>query len=338
MSGLLKYIIVLVVALSFAAGSPVFSTTQSDVSDSASQHDLTIYVMPTMYPLNWSSPSDLYHSMYDCYKSTMFLSHNYLLGHVVVRLKSTLLKEPYYVAMTASNKQEKLDLLFRQKIGMGIMGATMEGRIESSAEIQENISIYKERKKLGFINYQINQKAVQRILTFIENYSAKNKNGKAPCQFYGGAFWPSYEQEGSGCSAFGFVLLQTIGLLHTTPLDWIQTAKIPMDLIGGEYNHNKKVSFRKILKTKSWYEGDGELNKDYINYFVYEPSLIFEWIQKPDLHPGAGFRTVNEDGVPGLNFDGRDIVIDAQQPMFQKRLISNVFLDKYRQKNVEVKD
>ena len=64
----------------------------SATNDSTSE--LTIYTMPTLHPLDWSSPASLYKSMKNCYLKTITQSDNYLLGHVAIMLKSPLLPKP----------------------------------------------------------------------------------------------------------------------------------------------------------------------------------------------------------------------------------------------------
>lgn len=80
-----------------------------------SEHEFTVYVMPTMYPLDWSGPANLYKSMKSCYLKTITLPDNYLLGHVAVGLTSSLLEKELFIAQISSLLQEKLDLIMKQK-------------------------------------------------------------------------------------------------------------------------------------------------------------------------------------------------------------------------------
>ena len=53
---------------------------QSDkLSAGDDSHELTVYVFPTLKPLDWTSPASLYKSTIDLYLKTMFLTDHYLL-------------------------------------------------------------------------------------------------------------------------------------------------------------------------------------------------------------------------------------------------------------------
>jgi len=67
--------IILIAFMSFAL------TGKAQTNENSSQiNEFTIYVMPTLLPLDWSSPSALYKSMKNCYLKTITQQNNYLLG------------------------------------------------------------------------------------------------------------------------------------------------------------------------------------------------------------------------------------------------------------------
>ena len=282
-------------------------------------HEITIFAIPTLHPLNWESPASLYSSMKDCYIKTIFESDNYLLGHVAVEINSPLLTKPLLIAMRAADAQERIDLVLKQKIGFAIMGATLKGRLETETELIHKFNVYAKRKKMAFITYRINEKAAQRIISFIETYSKKTNNGTAPCDFYGGAFWPRYRNEGAGCSAFGMALLSTANLLNSETEEWRISVKIPMKIIGGEYNQNKKIKYSEINKTKEWYTGEGVENIDYVINRVYEPSVIFDWILKKREQGNSDMKPIEKYGAPGLWIDCRNIHVPENEPIFKER-------------------
>jgi len=296
------------------------------------EHEITIYAMPTLHPLNWDNPASLYNSMKDCYFKTVLESDNYLLGHIAVSVKSTILPKPLFIAMTSADAQEKVNLVLKQKIGFGILGATLKGRIEREDELIHKFEVYAKRKKLAFITYRINEKAVQRILSFIDTYSKKTSAGSAPCDFYGGAFWPRYRNEGSGCWAFGMALLSTANLLTAESEEWRIKVKIPIKIIGGEYNQNKKIKYSQIRKTNEWYTGNGVENIDYVNNSVYDPSVIFHWIMNQRKATTVNMKPIERDGVPGLLFDGRDIMISENDPIFFERKNPDIFIKRFQMK------
>ncbi len=319
--------IILIALMSFAL------TGKAQTNENSSQiNEFTIYVMPTLLPLDWSSPSALYKSMKNCYLKTITQQNNYLLGHLAVGLKTPLLPQPLLIAQTSTSMREKVDLVLKQKVGFAIMGATMQGRIETHQELEHKLNVYAKRNKLAFIRYRINEKAAKRIINFIDNYSRKMDGKKSPSNYYGGAFWPRYYDEGSGCSAFGMAMLDLINLLPVESKDWKIDVNIPINLIGGEYNLRGKIKNKTIKRTKEWYNGNGIANVDFVKYFVYEPSIMFDWILKKRNLPDSVYMPVEENGIPGLLVDGSKIEIDENEPLFEERPEPNLFIDVYKKK------
>lgn len=306
----------------------------SATNDSTSE--LTIYTMPTLHPLDWSSPASLYKSMKNCYLKTITQSDNYLLGHVAVKLKTPLLPKPLLVAQASASARERIDLVLNQKVGFGIMGITLKGRLETEAELNHKLNVYTKREKLAFIKYKISLKAAQRILDFLQHYSTKTNNNFAPCDFYGGAFWPRYHNEGAGCSAFGITLLELANVLPPEANEWKIDVNIPMSIIGGEINQYKKIRNRTIKKTNSWYTGNGKANIDYIRYFVYEPSIMFDWILNKRKSVDSIYKPITENGAPGLIVDASNQKIDDTEAIFVERPEPNLFID-YFYKRIDVK-
>ena len=60
--------------------------------------------------------------------------------------------------------------------------------------------------------------------------------------------------------------------------NWKQSVYLPMELIGGAFNGNRKIRIRDLIRKKSWHSGEGKNGVDYHKYDVYDPSLIFSWI------------------------------------------------------------
>ena len=295
-------------------------------------HELTLYVMPTLQPLNWESPSTLYKSMRSCLIKTIARSDNYLLGHVAVKLKSTLLSKPILIAQTSGKLSEKLNLLFKEKVGFSLLGLPITGRLETEKELEHNLRVYRKREKLAFIRYQISELAAQRIIKFIDEYSSKDARGNAACEFYGGAFWPRYYGEGAGCSTFGAALLDINNLLGNETDIWKLELKIPMHLIGGEVNNGRKIKIRDIKKTDSWFTGAGIANQDYAEYKVYEPSIMFDWILNKRETNDSVFIPIEENTIPGLLVKAKDIKVNENEELFHSRTKPNLFIDHFKKK------
>lgn len=295
-------------------------------------HEITLYAMPTLYPLDWSSPASLYNSMKDCFFKTRKIKDNYLLGHLAVKINSTLLEVPMLFAMSAANKWERINLVLKEKIGFGIMGYPLEGRFETEQELNKKLAIYTKRGKLAFITYRISETAAKRMIGLVNEMSILREDKKAACNYYGGAFWPRYENEGSGCSAMGMALLDVANLLPSEADDWLVKVNIPMNIIGGGLNGNKKIKNSNIRKTKTWFEGEGVPNEDYVYYQIYEPSIIFDWIIKHRENNNQGYISIDKEGIPGLFVDYSDKLVSENEPLFAKRTRSDKFIDQYFQK------
>ncbi|HEY5508583.1 MAG TPA: hypothetical protein VIK29_07930 [Paludibacter sp.] len=290
-------------------------------------HEITIFVMPAVSPLNWENPATLFSSTENCLLKSVFMTNRYILGHLIIRINSPILRQPLYLGMLSANEKELIDLVFKQKVGFGILGVITKGRFETEKEIKQKLEAYTDRQKLAFMTYRINANALHRILSFYNQFTAK-KNGKnAPSDLYGDTFWPRYQSEGSGSTALGVAILDVANVLPTEYEQWKMQVNIPMTIIGGKLNEHKKVNFSTLSDTKSWYKGKGKENVDYVNFQIYEPSVMYDWILKQRNVPKANRKAIVADGVPGLFFDCRNISVDADEPFFIERPKPNFFIE-----------
>lgn len=303
--------------------------SQSATQNNNQDNELTIYVIPSISPIDWSNPSVLFKSTGKCYLRAIWQENHYIIGHTIARIKSPLLPKPLYVAMCGKVITEKPELLFVKKLGFGAMGATIQGTIEPEEKIKSGLELYSRRNRVAYIRFKINDKAVKRLMEFVTGYQTKSIAGYAPCDLYNGATWPRYEKEGSGCSAFGMALLDVAGILPAVSTAWRISIKMPMDLIGGEYNNHRKIKIGTILKRKTWYEGDGVEGVDFVTYKTYDPALVFNWILNTRSQQNAGFLPDTEEGMPGLLADRQDVVIPDSEPVFKQRTDSDVFVKCY---------
>ncbi|MDD4993207.1 MAG: hypothetical protein PHR83_13355 [Paludibacter sp.] len=300
------------------------------------QNEITIYVIPSLSPIDWSNPSILFRSTEVCYLNAITRKNYYIIGHTIVRITSPMLASPYYIAMSGKKIMEKPELLLIKKIGLGALGATIQGHIESEKDIKKGLETYSKRNMVAYMKFRISNQAVRRVIEFVSGYQAKTMNGYAACDLYNGATWPRNENEGSGCSAFGMSVLDVAGVLPAESGQWCLSVKIPMNLIGGECNNNKKIKIGTILRTKSWYEGTGQEGVDFVTYRTYDPALIFNWIRKTQSQHDPNFITENENGISGLVVDKRNALIAADEPVFLHRADTNLFVKNYYRKIKEL--
>lgn len=300
-------------------------------ADVAAVHEVTLYAFPSMYPLDWESPASLYKSATTCFYKTMSLEDNYLIGHMALRIQTPLLPQTKHIAMSSANKWERIDLILKDKIGLAILGATLKGKIESEEHLVHMLKVYAERKKLAYITFKVPENAMSRMLEFIQRFNNEDATGHRSSAYYGGAYWPLYHQEGAGCSAFALAVLASAGMMPVEAEKWLMTKNIPMNLIGGPYNKNKKIPFGRIKKADKWHDVPGTPNVDYVKVQTYEPSVLFQWILDKRFQNDSIYRSSEFEDVPGLTVDLSSAEAPAVEPHFTKRPEPNLFLEVYQQ-------
>ncbi|MFT3753602.1 MAG: hypothetical protein QM800_12260 [Paludibacter sp.] len=307
-------------------------SAQEQVIANGQGHEITIFVIPSLVPIDWSNPAVLYKTTFNSYARSVLQKNYYAIGHTIARVTSPLLPEPCFFAMCGKVFTEKPKMVLIKKSGLGSLGATMQGKLESRENVLRGLKLYSGRHKVAYIKFRVGEESVRRIIKFMEVYQRKMVNGFAPGDLYNGATWPRYENEGSGCSAFGMSVLDVANILPTESRDWKISVRLPMDLIGGEFNNDKRISLRKILKTKSWYVGAGMPDVDYVDFSIYDPSVIYGWIKTKRNQHDPEFVLDEENGIPGLVVDRRNLVCDPNEPIFLPRKDTNLFVKQYYRK------
>src|ERR1035437_1822226 len=85
-----------------------YSQTQNENNQKS---QITIFVIPSLSPIDWSNPSVLFKTAEKCFFKAIFRKNYYIIGHTIARITSPLLAEPYYVAMSGKIPTEKPELL-----------------------------------------------------------------------------------------------------------------------------------------------------------------------------------------------------------------------------------
>ncbi|MBW6459091.1 MAG: hypothetical protein K0B08_00825 [Bacteroidales bacterium] len=304
-----------------------------------SLHELTIYVIPSVVKYKWDSPRSLYRSYFRNIKRSLFNNHRYLLGHAFIELRSPLIPGKLLTGMSASSRQEQRQNVLKEYYGMAILGAVLQGRLETMEELREKKEKYARRGDLAFIRVWVNEAAAARILDYFDAYHSIFGNDTPGLPSYGGAFWPRYEGEGAGCSAFAVSFFDIAGVLRQYFDEWKIEIGIPMEIIGGPYNDYHKVRIRDVKRYKSWSDGNGETHITYEPFEIYDPTLMFEWIHNTwNIYrqlDNPAIRPVIENDVYGLIFDARDIPVPENEELFFERPDRSVFIDYYRREYIE---
>lgn len=290
-------------------------------------HEITLYLIPSMFPINWENPAMLFSTTQNCILKSLLIPNKYILGHLIVRINSPQLEKPFYMGVVSAKEKELINLVFKQKVGLGILGVVTKGRLETETELKQKLAAYKDRNKLAFITYRINEKSLQRILQFVYYFTKKKSGKQAPSEFYSDAFWPRYHNEGAGAMSIGIAMLDVAGLTVPEFDQWKMQVNIPMDIIGGELNGRKKVDNSTIRNTLSWHSGKGKVNVDFVPFEIYEPSVMYQWILDKRKQGNNHWKVVEMDGIPGLYMDRRKTIPDTIDPIFKDRIVPNYFIE-----------
>jgi len=322
----------IVVFFIFISTQGLFAQTAND--STARYHELTIYVVQSVSPIDFTNPSILLKTTTSCYFNAAIKKNYYVIGHTLVRINSTLLPAPRYAAMVGASQSDKVKMVMNKKLGFGSLGYTIPGRLEKEKSITRGIRFYAKHKRVAYIKFIVNEESAKRILQYIDHFDQKSDLGFAPSEHYNGALWPRYEYEGAGCSSFGMALLDAVNILPAESKNWIIDINIPIELVGGEFNNNKKIKSSTISRTKSWYTGTGTEGVDYVNYKVYDPSLIFDWIINKRNQNDSLFIAENEDGIPGLTIKMQNMVYDENDLVIKQRTDTTSLFVKYYYKKL----
>ena len=241
-------------------------------------NEVTLYVIPSIVEFDWTSPSSLQRSYLKNYALKPFSANKYVLGHMFVGLTSPRLEKPYFTGIVNSSGRELRQLVTKDKIGLGILGADVAGELEDGSDVAETIRTYARMGKIASLVYRVGDEAFDRIVGFFDYFSGQDDQGYIPSASYGGAFWPLHHYEGAGCTALALSMLEIIGRKDLILDEWAVDVKISMDLVGGSMNDGRRIKFRDIHKADKWFEGEGIANEDYVSFRIYETNFIYNWI------------------------------------------------------------
>ncbi len=338
MKKLLITVFVILMARAVAQQPDVTATASHDDSFLAdTSHSLTIYVIPPRVAYDWSSPHSLYRSYVKNYKRNLLSRQNYLLGHAFLELRSTLLPERILTGMRAGSRNEQKQHVVKEHYGLAILGAGLEGRLETEQELEFKLDKYSRHGRLAFMKLLITEAAASRMIQFFEAYVSRFDTTGGKGAPYGGAFWPRYFGEGAGCSAFVVSFLDVAGLLREDYVDWRVDVNIPMSLIGGPYNSNHEVSFSDIRKAYNWADPDMLNSTEYAPFSIFDPYLMFDWIREihtvPRLNGETKVSPVTRAKAQGIVIDGRRIPVPEGEEIMTERTSPCIFIDHYRAKS-----
>jgi hypothetical protein len=314
----------------------LYSQSDKVVAGSDSLNELTIYFIPSKAEYDWSSPHTLYRSYFKNYLRNMFKKDCYSLGHAFLELRSPLVPGTLLAGIRSASKEEKADYVMKEHYGLAILGMDLQGRLESPEDLETVKEKYSKKGKLAFLRLIITEDQAALMIDFYKEFKVRIDSMGSPARCYGGAFWPRYYGEGSGCSAFVVSFLDVPGILREEYEEWKVDVNIPMNLIGGPYNKFNEVEIKEIKKSKSWDDGLSVAHADYEPFQIYDPTLMYDWViklydQREQL-PEMAVSPVSYNKSKGVEIDARGFPIPENESVFLHRTEPSIFIDKIHER------
>ncbi len=278
---------------------------------SFASNTLKLYLFPTPYNFNWSTPQKLARSVI---KNTILPSkyaYKSSIGHAAVELKCG---ETFYAltGMSMADKTEDSELILKEKIGLGVMFYPMKGRLQSQNELERDIKERLGGDDISWVEYQINEITCHRLRTYLTIYRNENLD-----QVYGLVFNPR-KKEGAGCSAFAVSFMQIAGILGDEHyLNWSRRLQTNKDLnaYNGTADSTSIFKMAAGINSKSW----ANHSSNSIPIFFWEPNLMHQWVERTfDIEQGrnVGLYQLEKIGnSKGLKYDARMVIPDLG-PLF----------------------
>jgi hypothetical protein len=186
-------------------------------------------------------------------------------------------------------------MVFEEKAGMGILFATVPGRLEREEELQYSLDLRARRGHLTWLRIGVPSETCHGLLDYVAASEEAGANDR-----YG--FVRPLHREGAGCSAFTVVFLQLAGLMEPWMREeWTFDVAVPMELIGGEQNPDNPVGIGKLLTiSRGWARPD----EPQLRLNGWEPTYMYRSVYARSFAPDA--RVDHRGRARGLVLDRRD--------------------------------
>ncbi len=273
----------------------------------AFENQLTLFAIPSPRPaeLSWRSPGKLVRRvMFNKLGNMTGLGFSRSLGHAGVRLECAN-GEWFQGSMTHVDGAQFNDLLMRDRIGLGMLFDSVDGRLETAEELEETLRERYVSGRVSFLRVGISEETCLGLVDYVDAYEAEGVGGA-----YGLAARPLY-REGAGCSAFSMAFLELANLIEPRfEEEWSFSVRVPKDLVGGSMNPGNEVSlWRLFLLTRGWADEDEEA----FDVSGWDPTLMFHSIRDmAEAHVRAGGESAEARGrAIGLVLDRRHVAPTA---------------------------
>jgi len=190
---------------------------------------LTIYAIPSPRGIDWSTPKSLTWSA----ARNQLSGQTHKIGHANIHVRCAAAEGDdrdfeVLTGMTTGDDDPTMRLLKEEGYGLGILFATVPGRLETQEEVSRDLYDRFETGKVNFLQFRVSSPTCARLAEYVTAYKSRGYD-----RFYGLPNRPRHG-EGAGCTAFAASFLDLAGL-HTDYLRsrWKKTRLAPEFLTGG---------------------------------------------------------------------------------------------------------
>ena len=274
----------------------------------AQAQELTLFTMCPPRSINWASPRSMAFGAMTNNLTFYHMNHKHAIGHVFIELKNG--EERIMAGSTPdSSGSSDSDLIFKDKIGLGILFYPFKGRIETVKDLDQQVQERYKTGRIAFIRFMLSPEMYQRLKSYWAEYNERGYGS-----IYNGDNQPR-KGLGAGCSAYGVSYLEVAGLLHPVWQDkWKLTVRVPEALIG-DPKTGKKVPITKLAMWGRW-ASETEPNR---LLELYDPDLIYKWInvanKKECESPSGKVTPLKRGKALGLQYDCTHVPVPAE-PLF----------------------
>lgn len=270
--------------------------------------ELTLFTMCPPRSIDWSSPRSMAFGALTNNVTFYHMNHKHAIGHVFIELKNG--EERIMAGSTpGSDARSDSDLIFKDKLGLGILFYPFKGRIETAADLDSQVQERYKTGRIAFIRFLVSPEMYQRLKSYWAEYNERGYGS-----IYNGTNEPR-KGLGAGCSIYGVAFLEIAGFLHPIwQQKWKLSVRIPASLIG-DTKTGKKVPVTKLLTFGRWAKAE----EPHRLLELYDPDLIYKWIngtyKKEAPNPSGKVTLLKRGKALGLQYDCRHVPV-PNEPLF----------------------
>lgn len=245
------------------------------------QGGLTLWVTPSPYGLDWSSPEAL---LWSVQKNRLSFDSRPL-GSVYSEIKCPDWNE---VFTTSYRELDLFQKLVIEGVGEAILLQSFPGQLEKGEKLKQELAERIKEKKVRFIHFTLSQGHCDRLKKFIEVYEEKNV-----ARWWGLPHKP-LAGEGGTSPAFAMALVEVLGFKEQIFQEsWIRNIMLDPALSGPPLT-DKKISVFKLM-------GGEWANKKKPHHLLsfWDKELMYQWLEL-NL---KNFPQADREGIKGINFE-----------------------------------